>query len=355
MKRIVVFFILALFPILSFAQIEYIDATKLTLVGKVFEDTSNPYHRLDTQIYTDLSEAEQDQARQSSGIAVAFRTDSPHIYVRAEFAKLGGGGLTGPNAQQGFDLYIKKGGSWRWAGTAHFSKDGEKALIYHNDYGMSDCIVYLPLFSSVNLVKIGIKSGHRIEPINNPFRHRIAVFGSSFTQGHSCSRSAMSYTAQLSRFTGIQFINFGFSGRSMLQKYFAEALADAQVDAYVFDAFSNPSAEIIEERLFTFIETIQAANPGKPLIFIKTLYREWRSFNSEVDRKETAKMEMADYMMRMAVKKYKDVYYVTSTNAADENHDTTVDGTHPGDYGYKLMAQSIKEPILNILAKYGIK
>lgn len=355
MKRFVVFCILVFFPILSLAQIEYIDAAKLTLVGKVFENTPNPYHRLDTQTYPGLNEAEQRQAIQSSGIAVAFRTDSPRIHVKAEFAKLGGGGSTGPNAQQGFDLYIKKDGSWRWAGTAHFSKDGEKALIYYNDCGMCDCLVYLPLFSSVNLLQIGIRTGDRIESIKNPFRHRIAVFGSSFTQGYGCSRSAMSYTAQLSRFTGIQFINFGFSGRSMLQKYFAEALADAQVDAYIFDAFSNPSAEIIEERLFAFIETIQAANPGKPLIFIKTLYREWRSFNSDVDRKETAKMEMADYMMKTAMKKYKDVYYVTSTNATDENHDTTVDGTHPGDYGYKLMAQSIKEPILKILAKYGIK
>lgn len=50
-----------------------------------------------------------------------------------------------------------------------------------------------------------------------------------------------------------------------------------------------------------------------------------------------------------------DVYYVTTTDASDPRLDTTVDGTHPGDYGYTCWAESIKEPVLQILAKYGIK
>lgn len=50
-----------------------------------------------------------------------------------------------------------------------------------------------------------------------------------------------------------------------------------------------------------------------------------------------------------------DVYYVMTTDASDPRLDTTVDGTHPGDYGYTCWAESIKEPVLQILAKYGIK
>ena len=35
--------------------------------------------------------------------------------------------------------------------------------------------------------------------------------------------------------------------------------------------------------------------------------------------------------------------------------DTSVDGTHPGDYGYTLWARSIQKPLLKILKKYGIE
>ena len=56
-----------------------------------------------------------------------------------------------------------------------------------------------------------------------------------------------------------------------------------------------------------------------------------------------------------AVKRYKDVYYVTTTNATSPKHDTSVDGTHPGDHGYSLWAESIQKPILKILRRSGIR
>ncbi len=54
------------------------------------------------------------------------------------------------------------------------------------------------------------------------------------------------------------------------------------------------------------------------------------------------------------MKKYKDVYFIT-TDAADKLHETSVDGIHPGDYGYTLWARSIEKPLLKILRKYGIR
>ena len=56
-----------------------------------------------------------------------------------------------------------------------------------------------------------------------------------------------------------------------------------------------------------------------------------------------------------ACAKYKNVYFIDCTNASDELHETSVDGTHPNDYGYTLWAQSIQKPLLKILKKHGIK
>lgn len=334
---------------------EYVDATNLTIVGKLFPDTSNPYHRIDTDIYSGFDPVEFNQVHMTAGMGVAFKTDSPSILIRADFIKAYNGGSSSFIAQKGFDLYIKKSGKWLWAGQCAPSSGDARGIIHFNDTGMSECLVYFPLFSELKSVEIGVKKGCTIQAVENPFRSRIAVFGSSYTQGYGASRPGMCYTSQLMRMTGLQFLNLGCSGHSTLQKYFAEALADAPVDAYLFDGFSNPSADIIEERLFTFIETIQAKNPGKPLIFMKSIYREWRNFNADVDRKETEKSEMAELMMKKAMKKYKDVYFIKTTNATSPTHETTVDGTHPGDYGYTLWAESVREPLLGILAKYGIK
>ncbi len=101
--------------------------------------------------------------------------------------------------------------------------------------------------------------GSEIAPLESPFRHRIAIFGSSYTHGISTSRAGMSYPMQLMRHTGLQFLSLGCSGNCKMQPYFADVLCDVKADAFVFDAFSNPDAEMIEERLFPFIEKLQAA------------------------------------------------------------------------------------------------
>lgn len=338
------------------AQWSFTDARELTVVGKLFPDTPNTWHRVDTDVYEGFDKTEFNQVHMSSGIAVAFRTDSPSISVKPTFIKAGkAGGCNTAIVASGFDLYIRKGGKWLWAGMTTSKEDENRALLYFRDGGMCDCLVYLPLFSELSKVEIGVKEGCRIVPLDKPFKHRIGVFGSSFTQGYGCSRPGMCWTSQFSRQTGLELCNLGCGGHSLLQPYFASALADAPVEAFLFDAMSNPKADVIEERLFSFIETIQAKKPGVPLIFIKTLYREWRNFNGDVEGKEAAKMEMSDFMMKKACKKYNDVYYVKSTNAADPLHETTVDGTHPGDWGYSLYVESVRAEVLKILARYGIK
>lgn len=111
---------------------------------------------------------------------------------------------------------------------------------------------------------------------------------------------------------------------------------------------------MIEERLFPFIEKIQKAHPDIPLIFQQTIYRERRNFDTGTDKNERAKQEMAEKMMKEACRKYKNVYFIR-TNATDGLHETSVDGTHPGDYGYFLWSKSIEKPVMKILKKYGLK
>ena len=359
MKRIL--FFAALFLCISAAAqnskgFTFTEASDLNLIGKILDGTPNPYHRVDTCKYKGFTKGENEQVRCSAGLAVLFRTDSPAISVKSEYGYYNMGTNTMGIALRGYDLYIKKDGQWIYAASkaGNPGKDENLVMISGMDGSMKECMLYLPIYSEMYSVKIGVKEGSVIESLESPFRHRIAIFGSSFTQGISISRPGMSYPMQFMRHTGLQILSLGCSGNCKLQPYFADVLADCKADAMIFDSFSNPDARMIKERLFPFIEKIRESHPDIPLIFMQTIYRESRNFSLASDKSEQAKMDMAAALMKEAVKKYDNVYFIipdTGKNARE----SSVDGTHPSDMGYMGWAESIEKPVLRILKKYGIR
>ena len=337
----------------------YTEASDLNLIGKILEDTPNPYHRVDTIRYKGFTKRENQQVRCSAGLAVLFKTNSSTISVKADYAYMNDHNSTMGVATRGFDLYIKKDGKWLYAYSRCNSIDNarkgkELIMLKDMDDSMKECMLYLPIYSELNSVKIGVEEGAVIESLESPFRHRIGIFGSSFTHGISTSRPGMSYPSQLMRNTGLQILNLGCSGNCKMQPYFGEVLCDAEVDAFIFDAFSNPDAQMIEERIVPFIEQVQAAHPGIPLIFQQTIYIEGRNFSKSRDADWGAKQVAGARVMKEVMKKYDHVYFI-QTNATSPDHETSVDGTHPNDYGYTLWARSIEKPLLKILKKYGIR
>ena len=332
----------------------YTEAAELTLVGKLFPDTPNPYHRVDTVKYKGFTKAENLQVRESSGIAVAFRTNSPSLRIHTRFGEMQNYSNTGGISLSGYDLYIRKDGEWLWAGSGPRNAKFEDVALASGLDGWHDCLLYLPLFSEEYSVQIGVETGSALEALENPFRHRSGVYGSSFTHGASTSRPGMTYPAQLARWTGLQLLSLGCSGNCKMQPYYADALMDADVDAFLFDTFSNPTEKQIQERLFPFIEKMVASHPGKPLIFQRTIYRENRNFDTASEKKEASRAVLVDSLMAIACARYPDVYLITP-NATSELHETSVDGIHPGDYGYTRWAASIEQQVLEILKKYGIE
>lgn len=357
MKKIIIALAAMVLCVGAYAQnMKFIEASELNLIGKLM-DTPNPYHRVDTVKYKGFTHGENIQVRCPAGLAVLFKTNSTVISVKSEFGWEYNAVNTMPMAYRGYDLYIKDGdGEWLWAGSAaprHGTKD-VVTLCQNMTADMKECMVYLPVYTELLSCKIGVEDSSDISYMESPFRHRVGIFGSSYTHGISISRAGMSYPMQFMRHTGVQILSLGCSGNCKLQDYFADVLCDAEVDALIFDGFSNPGAKMIEERLFPFIEKIQKAHPDIPLIFQQTIYRERRNFDTGTDKNERAKQEMAEKMMKEACRKYKNVYFIR-TNATDGLHETSVDGTHPGDYGYFLWSKSIEKPVMKILKKYGLK
>lgn len=366
MKRIILLFFMLASAVAYAQDAEYVytEASQLTLVGKLMPGkTANPYHRVDTTLYKGFTKRENLLIRMSSGMACVFKTNSKSISILTRYGEMDDPTNTSHISAKGYDLYIRKGGEWLWAAAGVNSRkkmDEPLTLISNMDGQEHECLLYFPTYSEELSIQVGVEKGASLEALDNPFRHRIAIWGSSFTHGSGTSRGGMAYPAQFSRATGLQMLSLGCSGRCMLQDYFADVLVDVEADAFVFDSFSNPRADVIRERLVPFIDRMIAAHPGKPLIFQQTIYREKRNFDTAEDKKEQAKMDMAARIFselkstREGREKYKDVYLIVP-EACPQSHNASVDGIHPDNYGYTLWAQSIQKPILKILRKYGIR
>lgn len=367
MKKCLLFCVMALVSVSVFAQkgkYVYTEASEMTLVGKLMPGkTANPYHRVDTTLYKGFTKRENHMVRMCSGMGCVFKTDSKSISILTEYGQMDDPVNTNIISARGYDLYIRKDGKWHWAGSGVSPrKDMGRpiTIVDKMDGSEHECLLYFPTYTEVKSIKIGVEKGAELQPIENPFSHRIAIWGSSFTHGSSTTRAGMTYPAQFSRMTGLQLLSLGCSGRCLLQDYYCDVLVDVDADAFIFDTFSNPRDEMIRERLVPFIDRMIEAHPGKPMIFQQTIYREKRNFNTVEEEKEQAKMDVVVSIFNEIKstpegrKKYKDVYLIFP-DACPDSHEASVDGVHPDNYGYTLWAKSIRKPVVKILKKYGIQ
>lgn len=335
----------------------YTDAALLTVVNK--PQSEGPlYQRIDVERYPDLNATVNRYYAYSTGLAVAFRTNSRNIHACWETVENGNRSETPAIAQKGLDLYIRKEGKWIFAGTGtpQASTCHEAPLIEDMEEGMKECLLYLPLFDKMESLRIGVDEGSELEALPNPFRHKVVAIGSSITHGVGVSRPGMAYPARLERSIGVEFCNLGASGQCKLDSFYARIAAETEADAFLFDTFSNPNAKQIEERLKDFVDRIRVAHPETPLIFLQTEVRETGNFNLKRRKFEYEKRTMAEReLKKLKDAGYKNIYFINPGMPLGEDHEATADGVHPTDMGHERILEVIQPQIVKILRKHGVK
>lgn len=356
MKRVLI--ALALIGFVSSASAEkWVDARDLAIHGHTQKCEQHPYHRID-HAATNLNKKLATMAEEAAGLYVTFKTNSSFIAASWSIVPHKTRDNMSMIIQRGLDLYIKQDGEWRYAQSSRITPDPavtsyKKLLVKRLPKEEKEFMLYLPGWSEVKSLQIGIEEGATIEGTPSPFRHKVVVYGSSITHGACASRAGMTYTAIMSRNLGIDFINFGFAGQCMMQPEFLEILQKCEADAFIFDTFSNPSAKVIEARLANFVEGITKAHPGKPLIFIQSAI----PLETCVDPGKRAKRELrfatAARIMKELQKQYKDIYLLDVKDVIGK--DGSADNTHPNDLGFSRFVDTYQPKIAKILKKYGIK
>jgi lysophospholipase L1-like esterase len=345
--------ILALLPAAAQKTQHYVKATDLLLIGDLLP-TANKFHRMDTAAYPALPAVVKRLLTQSAGKAVCFTTNSKNIWAKWCVSK----SKPYPNltaiANKGLDLYIKHKGQWQFAGVGKPDSLCNEALVVSTlDEGEKECLLYLPIYDEASNVEIGVDQNATVEAGTNPFHKRVAVYGSSITQGASVSRPGMAYPARLSRLTGWEFLNIGLSGSAKMEPAVIAMLNDVQADAYVLDCIPNSSDAVIRERAVNMIYAIQKAHPGKPIILLNTISREQGFLDNKVGRMVLAQNRAIDSIAKdLLQKKTKDFYFIDTAGFLGDDHEGSTDGVHPNDLGSYRFVERVKPLLVNILKKY---
>ena len=332
------FLLMTAFAPLQAEDFQYVDAAKLTVIGKAFPTNQYPFRRIED--FDFQQESVNRKATHSTGVAIVFKTDSRAIDAKwvTESSVLSN---MNPIGCKGLDLYIKDTkGEWRYAASGKPNLKGDRKhhhaqLIANMPEGDKECLLYLPLYNRCDSLSLGVDPGATIVPMGNPFKHKILFGGSSITHGASATRSGQCYTGLLGLKHGVYAINFGFSGDFKMQKPLAEYAAKVDADLFIFDAFSNPGPEEIHANFDPFMDIIRAAHPTTPIIFMQTERREARNFDMKADSIGAAIQQAARDVVFRRQMKDPNIYFVDSKDFLTPDGMATADGSHPTDIAFE--------------------
>ena len=258
------------------------------------------------------------------------------------------------------DIYVRHKGRWTFAGVAKPKTDPaalefESPLVRRMGEGTKECMVYLPTYAQIKSLEIGIDEGATIKPMPSPFKHKIVFVGSSLTHGEGIPRPGLLYVAQLGRRLCAETPNLGHSGQCKLQQHFVDFVCDNEADAFVFDAFSNPTADIIEKRLYDFVKQIRAKHKDTPLIFLQTVKRSGALFDLGAQKRNDEQRAAAEKWMKVVCKEFKNVYFINPGFDFGTDNEGTVDNSHLTDLGIERALKGLEPKLRKILARHGIK
>ena len=304
----------------------------------------------------------------SAGGEVRFRTSSDRVIVRAELYYVSDMNHMTRNGSAGFAFYTdsRKGYSkfQRAAGLSPAqAKRGSgpngsgrfQFILNLNNGGKPRTVsIYMPLYSGVRKMEIGLEEGSLLlPPAPRAVKDPICFYGSSITQGCSASHPGNVYTTLLCRAVDAPQINMGFSSSARGEQCVAKAIAGLKLAAFVMDYDHNAqSIQQLQETHEAFFKTIREAQPNLPIIIVSGP----RDGSHEPFRQRRDIIK-ATYDRAVAAGD-KHVYFVDGLHFYDQpgmppipRDFTTVDNTHPTDLGFHLMYLKILPVLKRALAE----
>lgn len=338
------------------------DAATLPLHGKATQDTKELYERLPAEYETVSRDAVWWLGRQSAGLYIRFRSDSPSIWCRWT-AKFGNHmthmTLTG---KRGVDLYtLEDNGKWRFLAAGQPSYDMNELtktakLIGNMEPKMREYMLYLPLYDGITSLEVGADSSYVIDQpqVNSPKAEKpIVMYGTSILQGGCANRPGMAHTSIISRKLDREVINLGFSGNALLDLEIAKLMASVEDPSiFVFDYVPNAWDYLIREKGEEFFRIVRDAHPDVPILFLEDPefghYGYDLKITEEVDKKNAAQRELFLKLKKQGEKK---IYYIPNDHMVGDDFEAFVENIHFTDLGMMRYAEWLAPQIRKHMLK----
>ena len=332
-----------------------IPSKEFALYGVYFEERANCFVRMDTKIAERVSEGVDYLCRHTAGGRLCFTTDSSFIRIAVEYKEFTEMSHMPVTGSSGFSLFelTEKGEKYiaNFAPVHQTDKTGFATGVQLGDGGMRNYVMYFPLYNRVDRLSVALDGGSTVQPYN-PYRDvaPILYYGSSITQGGCASRPDHAYQTLIAKRNNIDFINLGFSGNAKGEKEMAAYLGGVDCSLFVCDYDHNaPTADYLKATHYPLYEAYRKARPDTPILFLSR-----PDIHRYADGEEREKIVRSTYL-RAKRQGDKNVYFLSGKSFYGNNPfwAFAVDGCHPTDYGFAMMAKKIYQKMVSIDKKFG--
>ena len=212
---------------------------------------------------------------------------------------------------------------------------------------MRNYTIYFPYYNDITSLTIGLEKGAEVK---GGLKYKdflpILYYGSSITQGINASRPDMTYENIICKQNNVDYINLGFAGNCKGEKAICDYLATIPCSIFVCDYDHNaPTVEHLKNTHYNVYETFRKAQPNTPIIFMT------RPGYKKYGKEAIDRIRVVKKTYNTAIKNGdKNVYFIDGRTFFGDLYDySLMEGCHPLDIGFYLMAKKVSKVINKIL------
>ena len=307
------------------------------------------FQRLPDEIGQNVSPGVAWLYQDTAGGRVRFCTDSRYVAIKVVTPSICHMSHMPLSGSSGFDLYLDDPitesslyvGAYRPTTEKQESYEGK--VVFKNRK-MRYFTMNFPTYNHVNQLYIGLQEDATVAK-GMPYKSvaPIMYYGSSITQGGCSARPGNAYQAIISRRMNMDFLNLGFSGNGKAEEMMIDYLAQLKMSVFVSDYDHNaPDVEHLKNTHCKLYERIRAAHPDIPYIMLSR-----PDYLRDISDGNERRDVIIDTFRYARAQGDKNVYFIDGESLFRGPYANlcTVDGCHPTDMGFALMADAIEHEL----------